>query len=57
MKENTWGVIAAVFTVAILYMLVRPGAPAVAAVQGLGASLENVISLAVNGPGNSPIPT
>jgi hypothetical protein len=58
MKDNIWGLLAGIFLVAILYMLVRPGSPAVTAITSISSALENIISMATNGvsaaAGNTP---
>lgn len=51
MKGITWDLITGVFVVAVVYMLVRPGSPAAAAVKGLGEFFTSVTAYATGAPG------
>lgn len=50
MRGITWDLIAGVFIVAVVYMLVRPGSPAAAAVKGLAEFFTSVTTYATGAP-------
>lgn len=47
-KDDIWQFLIGVIIVAIIYMLVRPGAPAAAAVQDVSTALSNLIKTATD---------
>lgn len=49
MSTTVWEVVAAIFVIAIVYMLARPGSPAAQAVSDLSDALKNIILTATGG--------
>lgn len=50
MADTVWSMLTAILIIAIVYMLVRPGSPAGAAVKDIGSALQDLVSTAVSGP-------
>lgn len=50
MKGMAWDLTAAVFIVAFVYMLVRPGSPAAGAVKGLSDFFVGLVQYATDAP-------
>lgn len=48
MSENVWAALAGVVTLAIIYMLVRPGSVAATAVADISSTLKNIVTAAVS---------
>lgn len=49
MKSQIGDLIAGLFLLAVLFMLVRPGSPAVALVTALTSTFDNLLALATTG--------
>lgn len=48
-SQNVWSLLMGVFIIAIVFMLVRPGAPAAKAVADVTNALANMITNAIHG--------
>jgi hypothetical protein len=48
-KQTAWSLLMAVFMIAIMFMLVRPGSPAAGAVKDVSDALAGMIGTAING--------
>ena len=48
MSEGIWSLLAGVVTLAIVYMLVRPGSVASQAVADVSTTLKNIVTSAVS---------
>ncbi len=55
--STVWSLLTGILVVAVVFMLVRPGAPAASAVTGVTDALANMITTSVHGlPGAQSTP-